>query len=625
MSVVQAQPLSITWKERLDLSRRGAPELYEDARAVGRGPHAGAIRTALAELGASAVFCVQDVPTVIIVVVDEYERNAVVRLHGALWNQGLASLLLVLAGDTIRAFSLARKPYRQDDGFDDRCLVRKLDAVADALTVKDFIYGAESGRLWERYADYFDASERIDHVLLDNLAASHKALCEQGLSPDAAQALLIQTMFIGYLEDREIVRPEYFQAATGGRESSFLGLLESRRATALYRLFERLQDDFNGDLFVAPCAFDPKAPRPRVVGAHLETLASFRSGREEMGEGGAQLRFWGYDFKYVPIELVSAVYDRFLGLRETERRKRGAYYTPMFLADTVMAAVWDVLTPAARAKGRFLDPACGSGIFLVRCFQQLCEQWRETHKSRTIRWDSLCMILSRLHGCDLNGGAVRVAVFSLYVALLQEVKPPDIRQLISRGKLLPDLWGRTLWARDFFDVLPEGLRADVIVGNPPWASRREPKRRSVDWCSERGLPMPGKEDAWAFVWKSLLHLREGGMVGFLLPAMGFLHNHARKSVEARDRLLREARVFRIINFADLRFQLFEGAVRPAALVIFARAGEDASGYRFGLLGAEGGPEPQESTRDHSEHRRQGHGYIADRSKMIRLSSSAGFG
>ena len=313
MGAVHAQPLTAIWKDRLDFANREVPELYEDPAAVGGCLHANAIRTALGDLGASAVFCVQGVPTIVIFVLDEYEREQVLAIHGALWNQGLATLLLVLSGDTVRAFSLARIPRSDDRGFDDRCLVQQLDAVADGLAIKDFIYGAESGRLWKRHADLFRASERIDQVLLDNLSVSHNSLCRNGLSADAAQALLIQTMFVGYLEDRRIVGPEYFNAASEGASETFLGLLESTSSAGLYRLFESLRKDFNGDLFVAPCSFDKDGHRPRVLRAHLQTLARFRGGLEVMDENGGQLRFWGYDFKYIPIELISAVLRSFLG------------------------------------------------------------------------------------------------------------------------------------------------------------------------------------------------------------------------------------------------------------------------------------------------------------------------
>ena len=586
MQGVRSKPLGREWKDRLDLSIRKIPELYERADDVGNTPHAGAIRTTLAELGVSAVFCVQEVPTIAILSVDDYDRAAIVDLHAKLWNQGLASLLLVISGDTVRAFSLARTPRDGESqrDFDDRCLVREFNVVSDALMLGDIVYGAESGRLWEEHAEYFRSSERIDQVLLKNLTTSHRLLRDDAsLSADAAQALLVQVMFIAWLEDRKIIGPEYFLNASGGVADDFSDLLESGAVAWLDRLFESLRRDFNGDFFVAPCSFDANDHRPPLAGAHLSILNRFRSGREEMHGRAGQYRLWGYDFKYIPIELISAVYDRFLGEDDTKRRAQGAYYTPMFLADTVISQVWDTVSDTTKETGRFLDPACGSGVFLVRSFQRLCEHWRETRTARTIRWDSLLGILSRLHGWDIDGGAVRVAVFSLYIALLEEVSPPGIRRLIRRGRLLPALWGKTLGHRDFFETPADEVYADVLIGNPPWSSRRGTdgeSRSSVKWCRDERLPMPGKEDAWAFVWKSLRHLREGGIVAFLLPAMAFLHNHAKNVVAARSRLVHDVRILRIINFADLRFQLFEGAVRPAALFIFGRSDREAPAYRF---------------------------------------------
>ena len=193
-----------------------------------------------------------------------------------------------------------------------------------------------------------------------------------------------------------------------------------------------------------PCSFEENDGQQPLTPGHLNILNRFRSGREEMFGHAGQYRFWGYHFKYIPIELISAVYDRFLGEDDKQRRAQGAYYTPMFLADTVISQVWNTMSDTTKETGRFLDPACGSGVFLVRSFQRLCEHWRDTRTSRTIRWDSLLGILSRLHGWDIDGGAVRVAVFSLYIALLEEVSPPDLRRLMKRGRILPVLWGKNL-------------------------------------------------------------------------------------------------------------------------------------------------------------------------------------
>lgn len=580
MTSISLRPLGIDWKDRLGLAHRQSPELYESADAVGDVPHAAAIRAALEEMGLSAIFCVQGVPTVAILATDRYDRAAVVDLHGALWNQGLASLLLVIADDTLRVFSLARTPLENPgDAFERRCLIETLSATAETLRFQSLIYGAESGRLWRDHGDFFKPKERIDQVLLDNLNASHALLQTEGLSSDSAQALLIQAMFIAYLEDRQIVTPAYFAAVSQNTSTSFLELLASDKVEAFRALFQTLRADFNGDLFVAPCSFETDTAAPEIGTAHMAVLARFRSGREEMARAGQQ-RFWGYDFRYIPIELVSAVYDRFLGEREEERRAKGAYYTPMFLADTVVSQVWELLSDDVRTNGRFLDPACGSGVFLVRSFQRLCEHWRLKHQSRAIPWKTLQSLLTQIHGWDLNGGAVRVAVFSLYVALLAEVSPRDIRKLITRGKILPELWGTTLVCRDFFDVAPETEQFEVIIGNPPWTSRRGPERSSVRWSKATGHPMPGREDAWAFSWKALAHLSDQGVIAFLLPSMGFLHNHAQNTVDARDAFFKKSRVRRVINFADLRFQLFEKAHRPTALIIYGQASKDDFPYAF---------------------------------------------
>jgi hypothetical protein len=188
--------------------------------------------------------------------------------------------------------------------------------------------------------------------------------------------------------------------------------------------------------------------------------------------------------------------------------------------------------------------------------------------------------MDRIHGWDVNGAAVRVAVFSMYVALLEEVSPPDIRLLIKRGKLLPDLWGKTLVCRDFFEAPETENDYAVVFGNPPWSSRRGSRRSSVRWCQKNDVPMPGGEDAWAFVWKGLRHITNEGILAFLVPAMGFLHNHADNSVAARNALICHSRIRRIINFADLRFQLFEGAVRPAALFLLSKTQATDTPYRF---------------------------------------------
>lgn len=556
----------------LALSDRMAPEFFERGQPIIGTPYADEIRKAMRTLAIDGVFCNQGVPQIMILEQESYDREEVMRVHAALWNQGLANVLVVASGDVVRVFSLSRDPGAGDRSqFESRCLIEAVDAAAGALSLQEYVYGAESGRLWLEKADYFDPKARIDRILLNNLEAAHDLLSSEGLSADEAQAILIQTMFVAYLEDREITTADYFRTAINKSCDGLRTLLLSGDVSALEALFRSLQRDFNGDLFVAPCSFDdPDHPR-RLTEEALRILCRFREGKEEMTERGGQGRFWGYDFQFIPVELISAVYDRFLGYDAKARSEAGAYYTPMFLVDMTVSSVWNVLSEETKVQGVVMDPACGSGIFLVRCFQRFCEHERETNRTETLQWDNLIELVARVRGYDLNGGAVRVAVFSLYIALLEEIAPPDIRKLAQKGQLLPPLWNRTVVNGDFFDADATKVRADVIIGNPPWTSRRDVGISGRAWCKTRALPTPSNEIAWAFVWKAREHTEDGGHVAFLLPAMGFLHNHAASSVAARTRLFETARIRSIVNLSDLRRQLFDGAIYPTALVMFATA------------------------------------------------------
>ncbi|UTS79098.1 N-6 DNA methylase [Phaeobacter piscinae] len=568
------------WREILALSERVAPEFFEQGQPITGTPYAAEIRKAMRTLSITGVFCNQGVPQVMILEQENYHREEVMRVHAALWNQGLASVLVVVSADVVRVFSLSRDPGAGDRSqFEARCLIEAVDAAADALALRDYIYGTESGRLWLEKVDYFDLNARIDRVLLDNLEAAHDLLVAEGLSADEAQAILIQTMFVAYLEDRGITTPDYFRAAIGESYDGLRAVLLSGDLVALETLFRSLQRDFNGDLFVAPCSFDdPHHPRCLTAEA-LRILCRFREGKEAMATRGGQRRFWGYDFRFIPVELISAVYDRFLGYDARARSDAGAYYTPMFLVDMTVSTVWDELSEDTRTRGVVMDPACGSGIFLVRCFQRLCEHERQASQTGTLSWDSLVEVIARIRGYDLNSGAVRVAVFSLYIALLEEVAPPDIRKLAAKGRLLPSLWNKTLISCDFFDADPATARADIIVGNPPWTSRRNAGGSGGAWSKARGLPTPSGEVAWAFVWKAREHSGENGHVTFLLPAMGFLHNHAASSVAARTRLFDATRVKCVVNLSDLRRQLFDGAIYPTALMMFSTASAEEN-YDF---------------------------------------------
>ena len=190
---------ALCWREALALDRRTAPEFYTSVHEVKPGPHAEAISFALDELGLVAVFCIEGVPTIGFLNQPDGSLTRIDELHRILWNQGLMSLLLVLKEDELVAYSLVKRPFpsteRQES---DPRLIVTLSLVSDALKLRELIASTESGRFWFENDEFFNPDDRVDSVLLSNLLVAFKAMRDD-LGGEAAQALLMQTMFIAYL------------------------------------------------------------------------------------------------------------------------------------------------------------------------------------------------------------------------------------------------------------------------------------------------------------------------------------------------------------------------------------------------------------------------------------------
>lgn len=571
--------ISSQWREALALERRVAPEFYTSPSDVGSGSHSDAIRFALSDLKLAAVFCIEGVPTIGFLNDPDVSLERIDELHRILWNQGLMSLLLVLKEDELIAYSLVQRPFQRQEGQrHDPRLIMTLSLLSDAIKLRELLNSTESGRFWYENDKYFDPDDRVDNVLLANLLEAFRDM-RGDLGSEAAQALLMQTMFIAYLEDRKIIKEAVFQDASDGKCSSLAEILEADSPVHFESLFLWLKSAFNGNLFNAPCAFETgNAPPPKLAVWHLRTLARFRHGREEMTSG--QLRLWGYDFRYMSIGLISAVYDRFLKEEADKKNAEGAFYTPMFLTDVVVNQLWDDLSDEQRENGVFYDPACGSGIFLVRLFQRLVAHHCRIKGKRHVSWNELKSIAGQLHGGDINPSAVRVAAFSLYIALLEQSNPPDLPALLNAGELLPSLYGETLTPSSDFFAVADSPKFDAVVGNPPWKGRSGQVTTAQTWAKANGYPDPAKDIAWGFVWKALKVVKPDGLVAFLLPAMGVLHNTSKDAQDARRRLLREACVRRIVNLSDLCFQLFDGAQRPTAFVLYTPAESGQRPYSF---------------------------------------------
>ena len=120
-------------------------------------------------------------------------------------------------------------------------------------------------------------------------------------------------------------------------------------------------------------------------------------------------------FDVIPIDLLGSIYEQYLGvvLRGTEKRVKldllsgkrksmGIYYTPSYIVDYI---VKNALGEYIKNKSideilnvKVLDPACGSGSFLIRAFQEVCNAIEEKLKKgeKSKKWSSFNSYNERL-------------------------------------------------------------------------------------------------------------------------------------------------------------------------------------------------------------------------------------
>ena len=509
---------------------------------------------------------------------DRIDAGRVAVLHRTFWNQGVAPILVLIAPDEVHIYSGLSEPVVTTTTLGSPAgFVQRLDRVAEQL--QSFLLAVESREYFHRYRPAFDPSKRVDRNLLRNLEATRTVLGEvpaSRLDPETLDALLCRLVFTCYLFDRAVIDRTYLEEAgidDADHLRDILGRKKRSDAKAdLYKLFTQLGQDFNGDLF----SDDLEAEASQVRAEHLAVLDRFFRGTDART---GQQSFWPYEFGIIPIETISAIYEHFLkAAGEAEKKKAGAFYTPRFLAELVLDRAL-AKVPSLLDK-RFLDPACGSGIFLVGLFNRLAEQWSRDHSDVDYngRLKGLTSILTTaIYGIDKNRTACRITAFSLYLAFLDQLSPPGIRRVLKKVKVLPQLLaddggaGGTIRCADFFTVaadFPEKI--DVVVGNPPWAKTGGRTDPPVAWCAARRLPLPGKQIAAAFVWKAAECLTDDGRAYFVLPH-GLLFNHTQSAVEFQKRWFQTHAVDLILNLADYQRFLFEEAEAPALVVGYAKA------------------------------------------------------
>jgi Eco57I restriction-modification methylase len=294
-----------------------------------------------------------------------------------------------------------------------------------------------------------------------------------------------------------------------------------------------------------------------------------------------------YEFSVIPVEIIGDVYEQFLGkvIRLTKgghavieekpeiKKAGGVYYTPAYIVNYIVKNTLGRLTvgknPSQLEKLKILDPACGSGSFLLSAYQHLLDThlaWYSTHSPKSHKkqvfmgpgggWrlttpEKRRILLNNIYGVDIDRQAVEVTKLSLLLKVLEgenqetieqgalfgERALPSLEENILCGNSLvsDDMRGPGLfedgdlrrrvnpfdWKRRFGRHMTTGF--DAVIGNPPYAYRNATEEELRSYYDEHYKCAEGNYDTYKFfVERSLTLVRPKGLVGMIVSASFFV-------------------------------------------------------------------------------------------------------
>ncbi len=488
---------------------------------------------------------------------------AFAKVHKELWSWGGVPLVYRKLPGQLQLFRCAHGPDFVSKSGDIVCKPAQTLLLASAISNDPWwdLEQLRNGTLWNDTA--------ACKVLLSAKKSAHKALVaavkhlstelnKKGiLLKPLRRKLIILSLLIAYLEQRKVFEEDYFGRFLAGA-SRFFEVLAN--GAALVKLLRALEIRFNGNVFSLS-----KADQERL--STSQQLTQFSRLIEGRQEAGGQLTLWElYSFKDLPVELISHIYQLFVTDADS------SVYTPPFLVRLMLeeSLSWERLDRLCQRNEIILDPSCGSGVFLVEAYKRLVVHWRSRNNWQKPDVKVLKSLLQKVHGIDLEVGAVELAAFSLYLALCDALEPEAIRASI---KLFPPLAGKTLHHSCFFAAKEQRLieyPIGVMVGNPPFAStfNTQAAERSYKRYKETHGDLPDKQIAYLFLHEAMEMVAEGGTLS-MLQQYNFLYNQ--KSLEFRRRFIAKWDIREILDFISVRGLFQKGGADTKIVVVVAEA------------------------------------------------------
>lgn len=474
----------------------------------------------------------------------------------------------------------------------------------------------------------------------------------------AVQQIIDRIVFLRICEDRGIESFGELQGALAANDVY----------AELVRLFLRADDRYNSGLF----HFKVERGRSEVPDALTLEL---RIDSAVLKRIITRLYFpeSPYEFKVLPADILGQVYEQFLGKIIHKRSARrieveekpevkkagGIVYTPTFVVGYIIEQSLGRLLQTLnldRVQGtnaakdahplRVLDPACGSGSFLIAAYQCLLDWYLDRYRETPDKWsrgrkprlrrseagdwaltaqERRRILLMHIFGVDIDGQAVEVTKLSLLLKVLEGESEETIGQqrTLFQERALPDLGsnikcGNSLvssdfdsyrvstlfdedeeqrinafaWSDEFPTIIKQSSGFDVVLGNPPYVLLQDEFRDDdqLAYFRDRYAVASYKLDLYhLFTERSLSLTRRDGVCSMITPANFLTNNYLDR---LRTLLLEESRIDHI---AVVERGVFPGRSVDNAIYVVQSGGPSTD--EFDLRSLEPGPLGWTTTQD----------------------------
>lgn len=346
-----------------------------------------------------------------------------------------------------------------------------------------------------------------------------------------------------------------------------------------------------------------------------------------------------YEFSVLSVEILGSAYEQFLGKqikvdkahrahieeKPEVRKAGGVYYTPQYVVEYIVKNTVEKLienkTPKEISKIKIVDPACGSGSFLIGAYQYLLD-WHKNYYSDNGRpskgkkdnpltpegnlttAEKKRILLNNIFGVDLDVNAVEVTKLSLLLKcmegetqasianqmkLFNERVLPTLDSNIKDGNSLinTDFYASELdfgeekkikpfsWIKGFPDVFKQG-GFDCVIGNPPYIQSREGQFNDNEkkYYNSKFKTTEYQINTFGlFIEKGVSLLNTTGLLGFIIPNYWLSTKFDKK---LRKFIFQENKVSELINV----YKVFEAAVVDTLLLIMAKGNSNKQQKSF---------------------------------------------